>query len=380
MTKVMILSDSFKQSASSKEVGYWIKESLLEMDKTMSVDVYPFADGGEGTLEALLSIFNGESSTLVVKDMFLEPKPVNYGTAQKNIFIESAEVIGLEKVEEEKLDPWKASSFGLGELLKKTILIHHPDTIYLGIGGTAINDGGIGFLQGIGAKILDKNDRNVSSGIRGLKEVVSIDLSKIDSKIMSTKIVVLSDVQNPICGKKGATLVFGSQKGIKQEESIEVDAYMQRYSQLLNKVTNQKLDTLLGAGAAGGLGMALHALPNVIFKSGAETLLQMNHMKERLKEYDLVITGEGRIDNQSQLGKVPVGIGRLTKQYCVPLIAIVGSQSYEQEKNYQEGIDLIIDIINEPMTLQEAKNNVEKLVKKAAKQAYHVFSMIKRYG
>ena len=379
MTSVMVLSDSFKSSASSIEVGNWIKSSLNEMDEAFSVDVYPFADGGEGTLEALLSAISGEEKKIVVKDIFLNDKIAKYGVSSETILIESAEVIGIESIKKEALNPFEASSYGLGVLFKEVLHTYHPKTINLGIGGTATNDGGLGFLQALGGKFLDKKNQEVSVGIKGLKQVSTIDLSGLERLLKETKIIVLSDVENTICGEKGATYVFGPQKGLPKESLLEVDQYMLKFCQLLSQEVGRELATIPGTGAAGGLGLALQVLPNISFQSGIETILQLNKIEEKLSTYDLVITGEGRIDNQSQLGKVPIGIARLTKKVGIPLMAIVGSQSYEQENSYQEGIDLIVDIIHEPLSLKEAIEDVESLVKKATKTVYHAYKMIEKY-
>lgn len=379
MTKVMVLSDSFKSSASSLEVGNWIKSSLNETDEAFSIDVYPFADGGEGTLEALLSAISGEEKKIVVKDIFLNDKIAKYGVSNETILIESAEVIGIESIKKEALNPFEASSYGLGVLFKEVLHTYHPKTIYLGIGGTATNDGGLGFLQALGGRFLDKKNQEVSVGIKGLKQVSTIDLSGLEPLLKETKKVVLSDVENTICGEKGATYVFGPQKGLPRESLLEVDQYMLKFCQLLSQEVGRELATIPGTGAAGGLGLALQVLPNISFQSGIETILQLNKIEEKLSTYDLVITGEGRVDNQSQLGKVPIGIARLTKKVGIPLMAIVGSQSYEQENSYQEGIDLIVDIIHEPLSLKEAIEDVESLVKKATKTVYHAYKMIEKY-
>lgn len=374
----MVIPDSFKHSASSREIGKWIKEGLLMEDQNLKIDVFPIADGGEGTLETLISAFGGEKKQFEIEDINDELVKINYGKKEGFLFIESAEVIGIEKIN--KLDPWSASSFALGWLIRELILKEKPTKIYLGIGGTATNDGGIGFLQGLGANILDNEFRQVDPGIHGLAKVTNVNFDELISLCNQVEVIVLSDVQNMICGKLGATYLFGPQKGLMKSELAMVDNWMSLYTDKLSQTLGINLAQKLGTGAAGGLGLALNVLPKVIFKSGIDCLLGLYQIEEKIKEYDLVITGEGRIDGQSQLGKVPIGVAEMVKKYQIPLIAIVGSQSKNQNMSYQAGIDLIIDCINEPMSLNEAMKNVESLVKNASQSAYYGFKMIEKYG
>lgn len=378
MSKIMILSDSYKHSASSKQIGEWLKEGFLMQDKHLDIDVFPVADGGEGTLEALLSSLGGVKKQTNVPGIFGETISVSYGKNESSIFIESAEVIGIEKTG--NLNPWSASSYGLGVLMKRLIIEDKPQKIYIGIGGTATNDGGIGFLQGLGADVLDNKSEQVTKGMKGLSLVNSITLSAVDDLFKEVEVIVLSDVQNPLCGPTGATYLFGPQKGVEEKDLASVDVWMEKFAIKLSQHLGVSLQEKPGSGAAGGLGLALMALPNVTFQSGVESILEMAGIEKKLKRYDLVITGEGRMDGQSQLGKVPIGIAKMTRESHVPLFAIVGSQSRNQKDNYKLGIDLIIDCVNEPMSLNQAIENVEVLVKNASQTAYYAYKLIGKFG
>lgn len=372
--KVVVAVDSFKGSATSKEVANYIESGILNYKKdNISIKKIPIADGGEGTVEAIVEATSGEYKYLDVKGPLGDTVKAKFGIIKNDIAVmEMAESSGINLIPREDLNPYLATTYGVGEVIKE-ILNMGIKKIYIGIGGSATNDGGAGMLAALGAKFYDEDNNEIGYTPSELKKLARIDLTNFDSRITTSKITVLSDVRNILCGENGASYIYGPQKGASKEDIIELDAILQNYGNIIDKYVGEKISEKAGSGAAGGLGYALLSICRAEFTEGIIKIMELIELEENLKDADLVITGEGRIDNQSVNGKAPVGIALTAKKYDIPVIAIVGSSANNLTEIYKNGIDLVLDIINEPMSLDRAINNVKDLLKFTGEKAIRAF-------
>lgn len=374
-TRVLIASDSFKSSATSLEIAQYISTGIERVDSRIKVSALEIADGGEGTVQAITNARQGQFFTKELTGPLGQPVIAEYGIFGDNqAVIEVAETSGLTQVDVQELDPYQATSYGLGELIKH-LISQGIRSIFVGLGGSACNDGGVGMLQALGAQILDKDGQPVPLGAQGLKEIVHINIEATQALLRDIKIEVLSDVTNPLVGVTGATYIFGMQKGASAEDLPIIDQYMKHFREIVMDKLSIDLDTIPGAGAAGGLGASLGGLCGAQIHSGIDKLLELIDLDAQASQVDLVITGEGSMDAQSLYGKAPMGIAKIAKKYQKPVIAIVGSVGEDIHSIYQSDIDLIIDIINRPMTLEYAIEHVQSLVENAGENAMRSFLM-----
>ena len=379
--QIIIASDSFKGSATSKEVGSYIAKGIHSLYPEYQTHIFSIADGGEGTVEAVMAALPGETVTLPVRGPLNGTVQAVYGLIEQGqtAIIEMAQASGLTLVPEDKQDIMKATTFGTGQLILDAIN-RGVRKIYIGIGGSATNDGGMGMAQALGVEFLDAKGQALSGNAQNLKAIAQIDLTKMKVNPKTIEIIILSDVNNPLCGENGAAKVFGPQKGAKANQIKMLDEGLQHYAEKLKEVYNRDFASIPGAGAAGGLGAGLMAFLNAALKSGIDEILQLIEIEPAIQTADLVITGEGRIDGQSLSGKAPIGIARIAKRYRVPTIAIVGSQSLDIEAVYQAGIAGVFDIINQPLTLEQAIQQTPKLVEATAKNAISIYgALVEKY-
>lgn len=370
---VLIASDSFKGSASSEEIARYITNGIQRVDETIQVSSLEIADGGEGTVQAITKARSGQLHLKQVTGPMGKPVNAKYGIfGNQQAVIEVAETSGLTLVEPDELDPYRATSYGLGELIKHLVDEGIQD-IYVGLGGSACNDGGLGLLQALGGKLLDPAGNPVSQGAAGLEQVHTINLDRVHELLQDVNIEVLSDVSNPLLGPSGATYIFGGQKGVMAEDFSIIDQYMSRYRGKVLETLAIDLDKIPGAGAAGGLGATLGGLCGAKIHQGIEKILQLIDIESKISQVDLVITGEGSMDIQSLYGKAPMGVATIAKKHNKAVIAIVGSVSDNISAIYQSEIDLIIDIINRPMSLEEAMDRTQILVENAGENAIRSF-------
>lgn len=370
---ILIASDSFKGSLSSLEVADSMEKGFLKTGYNLNIRKIPIADGGEGTVEAVTRAMEGKIKEFEVNDVFGNPTKAYLGViSDDSVILETASPLGLDKLEEDKLDPMHASSFGLGQMILNALDLG-AKKIYIGLGGSATNDGGAGLAKALGAKLLDTEGNPICDGAIGLKDLKTINIDNLDSRLKEVEIFLLSDVTNPLCGKDGATYVYGPQKGVKDEELEIIDEWMKNYGELLEDTFQIKILDAKGSGAAGGLGACLQAFCKGKITRGIDKILEMIGMEKILKDTDIVFTGEGKMDGQSVFGKAPIGIAKLAKNFNLPVVAIVGSADKSVIDVYDEGIDLVLDIINEPMDLDTAIKNAEDLISHQAQMALKHF-------
>jgi len=359
ISNILIALDSFKGSGSSKELGSYTKQGVLEILPNANIKVIEIADGGEGTLDAIMSKKKGDTIELNAHDLLGELIPVRFGLLDGEIaIIEAAQTIGLTLRKANKVCALKGSSFGVGEQIIQA-LDYGAKHIFIGLGGTATNDGGMGMARALGVEFFDKLGNPVEEGLVGLKDIAKIDLEKLDPRIKNTTFTILSDVENPLVGKTGAIYFFGEQKGLDINQLDKYDEWMSSYGGILEIEFSFNKKESIGAGAAGGLGAALQTFCQAQHKNGIEEILKLIDFEENVKQADLIFTGEGRMDEQSLFGKAPVGIGRIAKKYNKPVIALVGGKNGKLDSIYNQGISCVLPIVTQPMTLEKAIENTK---------------------
>lgn len=375
--RIVVASDSFKGSATSIEIGTYISEAIHEMRPDYHVDVFAIADGGEGTVDAVAEVLKGESVTVDVEGPLGDKTCAKYVLTNegKVAVMEMAEASGITLVPSGKLDVLKASTIGTGQMILDAVNkgVEH---IYIGIGGSATNDGGMGMAHALGIRFLDSDGDILIPNGENLIKIAKIDDSHKLEQLKNVTVTILSDVNNPLCGELGASAVYGPQKGATAEMVSLLDEGLMHYGQLIEKQYGIEVVYKPGAGAAGGLGAGLMTFLNAIGKSGIDTVLELIGIELAISEADLVITGEGRLDGQSINGKAPVGIASIAKKYDVPTVAIVGSRSVDVDNVYPLGISGVFNIINQPMTLEQAVENTQPLVKSTTKNVVTLFSAL----
>ncbi|CAI9392973.1 glycerate kinase [Niallia sp. CLA-SR-H024] len=373
--KIVVASDSFKGSASTFEISDYIEKGIRRVQPDAIVLKIPLADGGEGTVDAIVTATNGNYVTKEVTGPLGQKVKAKFGIINEKVaIIEMAEASGLTLIKDEERNPFKTTTFGTGELIKAA-LDYGVDEVVIGIGGSATNDGGAGMAQALGVSLKDRNGNEIGYGAESLEKLSMIDITKIDPRLQSTKITVLSDVTNPLCGENGASYIYGPQKGATQDDLETLDNLLRKFGNKLEREFQINLVNRQGSGAAGGLGAGLMAFCDAKIYSGIERILSYIKLEDHIKDADLVITGEGRMDNQSVNGKAPLGVAKIAKMYHLPVVAIVGSEGNQLENVYNNGIDLVLDIVNKPMTLQDAMDNVRELTANAGEKAIRAFRL-----
>ncbi|WP_418462726.1 glycerate kinase [Frisingicoccus sp.] len=353
--KIVIAMDSFKGSLSSIEAGAAAREGILRACNA-EVVVKPLADGGEGTTEALVEGLGGSYAYVDVAGPLGVYTEAKYGIMKDGIsaIMEMAEASGLMLIKPEELNPRKATTYGVGQMILDAIKKGCRKFI-IGIGGSATTDGGVGMLQALGYEFFDKDGNPISYGIEELDKIDKISAERRLPELDECQFEIACDVKNPLCGENGAVYVFGPQKGVKEEEKRIFDKKMQHYAAVTSKYLGKDYSREEGAGAAGGLGFAfLSYLPNVQMKRGIDIVLNAIELEKAVSEADIVITGEGRLDFQTAMGKVPIGVAKLAKKYGKRVIAFAGSVTAEAVQCNNEGIDAFFPILRDVVTLNEA--------------------------
>ncbi|RVU55087.1 glycerate kinase [Anaerosphaera multitolerans] len=355
--KVLIAMDSFKGSLSSIEAGNAVRRGIERLNRSdIEVKVRQIADGGEGTMETLVEELKGEYVTLDVTGPLGQRVSGRYGIIQNNVaVVEIAQAAGITLTDSGKLDPLNATTYGVGEMIRDAVDRGCRDFI-VGLGGSATVDGGTGMLKALGYKFLKKDGSSISKGIKELDLIESISCDEVPNEIRECTFKIASDVNNFLLGKEGAIAVFGPQKGVKKEEVKLFESKMTRFAEKTVEYLGIDNRNLAGAGAAGGLGFAFCSYLNSNISSGIEIILNILNLESDIKNSDIVITGEGKLDGQTAMGKVPVGISKLSKKYNKKVIAFAGAVEREARKCNSEGIDAFFPILREVVTLEEALN------------------------
>ena len=373
--KIVVAPDSFKGSLSAKKICNIVENVSKKMFEDVTVIKVPMADGGEGTVESLIEILNAEMVNIEVKNPLGNPIIASYGIFDETkAIMEMAAASGITTVSNEERNVLEQNTFGTGEMILDAIN-RGIKTIYIGIGGSATNDGGMGFASAIGVKFLDINGRELNPIPKNFMKISTIDRSKINPKIADVEIIIMSDVKNPLLGNKGATYVFGRQKGVTNDDIQWVENGMEHYITLVEKTFEISVKSIPGAGAAGGLGAGLLAFTNANIKEGVQTIMDILEVESKIKDADLVFTGEGMMDYQSAYGKVASGVGLLAQKYQVPCIAIVGSMGKDAEKMYDFGITSIMTTVNGVMSLEQAIDRADELFYSAVERACRIYGI-----
>ncbi len=366
--KMLLASDSYKGSLTTMQVAEQIKKGVRKVFPEAEFMCVPVADGGEGTVETMVTHLGGEYRTVKVTAPDGSKIDARYGILKNGIaVIEMAAASGLPIIPKEKRNVMTATTYGTGEMIKAA-LAEECEQIYIGVGGSATNDGGVGMAQALGYSFLDRNGKEVGFGGGELEKIEKIDSSGADPRLKKKKIVVMSDVVNPLCGKSGAAAIYGPQKGASPKQVEELDRGLKHLANLIREQMGINLEELPGAGAAGGLGAGLVAFAGAEIRSGIKTVLELANFREKLDWADLVITGEGKIDSQSVLGKVISGISQMAKEKNIPVIAVSGAIEYGAEVIYDKGVSTMEAAVCKTMQLDEAVRNADTLVENAVER------------
>ncbi|MCD8744000.1 glycerate kinase [Clostridioides difficile] len=350
--KILISIDSLKGSLSSIEAGNAIKKGILKVKEDAQVKILPLADGGEGTVDALVQGMNGKKETIEVTGPIAKKVDATYGLLKNTstAIIEIAQASGLTLVPTELRNPLYTTTYGVGEIIKEAINKGYRNFI-VGIGGSATNDAGIGMLQALGFEFYDENNKLVGLGGKVLNEIRHIKIENRLKELDECKFKIACDVNNPLFGKNGAAYIYGSQKGATSEIIEELDNGLRNFSKVVKSYLSKDVANVEGAG---GLGFAFLAFLNSKLESGIKIILEEIKLEEELKDADFVITGEGRLDNQTAMGKAPIGVAKLAKKYGVKVIGLAGATTEDAVKCNEEGIDAYFSIVNRAMTIEEA--------------------------
>lgn len=358
MTKYVVAPDSFKESMTAKEVCDAMEKGIKKADSAAEVIKVPMADGGEGTVDSLVDATNGQRVIVEVTGPLGNKISAYYGILGNGTtaVIEMAKASGLEIVEKKKRNPMITTTFGTGELIRDA-LDHNVKEIIIGLGGSSTNDGGSGMAQALGAKLLDQNNHQISFGGGNLDKLDKIDISNLDSRLQDVKIILASDVTNPLIGKDGASRVFGSQKGATPEMVEKLENNLQHYAKIIKRDLNKDVASVSGAGAAGGLGAGLMAFTTCKMRQGVDIAIEVTKLEEKVKSADYIFTGEGGTDFQTKFGKTPYGVAKLGKKYHKPVISLAGYLGEGIDSLYSEGFTAIFGIIPGACDLSTALKN-----------------------
>jgi glycerate 2-kinase len=375
--KIVIAPDSFKGNLTAKQVADAIEIGIRRVIRDAEIVKIPMADGGEGTVQALVDATDGEIITAEVSDPLENRIKAEFGIlgdSQKTAVIEMASASGLPLVPRDKRNPMLTTTFGTGELIR-IALDKGCRKLIVGIGGSATVDGGAGMAQALGVRLLDKNGNEIAKGGGGLEHLDHIDITSLDPRITETTTIVACDVDNPLVGPRGAPEVFGPQKGATPEMVKILDKFLDRYADIIKRDLGIDIKNIPGAGAAGGLGAGLMAFLGAQLKSGIDIVIDASGLEKHLKDTDIVITGEGKIDRQTIYGKTPIGVARTAKKYGIPVIAFAGNIGSDSHVVYDNGIDALMSIISYPMTLDTAMERSKELLADSAERVIRLVNI-----
>lgn len=388
--KIVTAIDSFKGSMTSMEAGLAVTEGIHRVDSDVDVQIRPLADGGEGTVDALVAGMNGMKQEIQVTGPLGTLVVCEYGIIEssKTAVIEMAGAAGITLVPDEKKNPLYTTTYGVGEVIKDAIGKGCRRFI-IGIGGSATNDGGIGMLQALGGELLDKSGKQVPFGAEGVEKLASISCKNLLPELKECSFRIACDVDNPLYGEKGCSYIFGPQKGATPEMVELMDGWMENYAKITEEYFADSKTQLgkfnydpnyPGCGAAGGLGFAFRTFLHGKLEPGISIVLEEIGIENQIKNADIVITGEGRLDGQTVMGKAPIGIARLAKKYGKPVLAFSGSVTEDAASCNEAGIDAFFPILRQVTTLEEAMDpqTAQKNMESAVEQVFRVIRLKER--
>ena len=377
--KVVIAPDSYKGCLSALEVAKAMERGVLSVFPSAEVRKIPIADGGEGTVAALVTATNGQLRQTEVTDPLGNKIIAHWGVLGdgRTAVIEMAAASGLPLVPKEKRDPRVTTTYGTGELIEAA-LADGLAKIIIGIGGSATNDGGTGMARALGVRFLDAAGQEVAAGGGSLAEICQIDTTGLDPRLKNTEIVVACDVDNPLCGTRGASAVFGPQKGATPEMVQQLDAGLAKYASCARQATGRDVAEKAGAGAAGGLGAGLMFFTPAQLKPGVEIVLDAVGFSDIVRDADFVITGEGRTDFQTAFGKAPVGVAKVAKTHGAPVFCISGGLGEGADDVLAQGIDAVMSICDRPLSLEECMAAGAQLIEPAAARLSRIVMAVRK--
>ncbi len=367
--KIVIAPDSYKGSISALNVARSIESGIKKVLPKAECVIVPTADGGDGTLETLVEGSDGEIRSSRVTGPLGEKRNANWGALGdgNTAVIEMALTSGLALVPDNRLDPLNATTFGLGEIITDALENNFRKFI-IGIGGSATNDGGAGMIQALGARLLDSNGEDLPKGGASLINLHHVDISKLDPRAKASDFLIACDVNNPLCGPEGASAIYGPQKGATTRMVKQLDSALSHYAKIIHRDLGINIDSIPGAGAAGGLGGGFVGFLNGKLLPGVDIVLDFIDLNYHLKDADLVITGEGATDRSTIYNKAPIGIANRAEKLGIPVISISGALNEGFEEVHQHGINASFSIINSPMTLREATRNAPELISSVSEE------------
>ncbi len=374
---IVLAPDSFKESMTAKEACEAMERGIKKVNANIRCIHVPMADGGEGTMQSLVDATGGEIYSLnVIGPLGNEVKAMYgiLGDGETGV-LEMASASGIHLVAAEKRNPLVTTTFGTGQLIK-ACLDHGVKKLLIGIGGSATNDGGAGVIQALGGKLLDKEGKELGFGGGELGKLTIIDLTNFDERLKDVEIEVACDVNNPLCGERGASNVFGPQKGATPEMISVLDLNLSHYSSVIKEQMNKDVLDIPGAGAAGGLGAGLMAFLNGKLKKGIDMVIEYSGLEEKVKSADMVWTGEGSIDFQTQYGKTPLGVATIAKNYNKPVVALAGKIGEDIDILYSKGIDSIFGIMKGVTTIEEALEKGKENIERTAENIIRMINII----
>lgn len=379
--KIVIAPDSFKGCLKAIDVAQAMRKGVLKIYPDSEIDMIPMADGGEGTVDAILCAVKGEKIEVNTTDPLGRPIKASYGLIEDGgtAVIEMAAASGLTLLRPKERNPRQTSTLGTGVMVKDA-LDRGVKKILLGIGGSATNDGGAGLAVALGVKFLDVQGQELPQGGAALTSLIKIDMTNLDPRLSAVEIEVACDVQNPLCGPHGASAVYGPQKGANSEDVRALDAALQNFGECLSSLAGKDLLEFPGGGAAGGLGAGLVGLLGARLRSGSQMVLECAKAVDKIKCADLVLTGEGRTDFQTAYGKVPVGVGNIAKRYDVPVIAVSGSVEGPAGFLLDQGIEGCFSIAEGPISLKEAFEKAEEQLERTVSNILTVWKLGARFA
>jgi len=375
--KILLATNYLKGSLSAIEAANIIEKAALSLDKEMKIEKIPIADGGDGTLDAIKLYTDFEEKISQVSDPLGRKVSAKWlvinHNGDKTAVIEAAQACGLSLLKPEEYNPLKTTTFGVGELINQAAK-NDCKKIIITIGGSSTNDGGAGILQALGIKLFDKNNNSISQGGEELKNLESIDISSLNPKLKDVKILVACDVKNPLCGKNGASYVYAPQKGANPEQVEILDENLSKFADITLKTIDHDYKNFPGTGAAGGISFALKSFLNAELIDGFSFIADISRLEEKIKNSNLVITTEGRLDSQTLAGKAPFQVAQLAKKYNIPTIIIAGS--VEQGLNLENsGITKVFSITNGSISMEDSIKNASHHLEITAKLAINTFRL-----